>query len=365
MKTIFIVFSTLHIGGAEKRFTGLWKSFQHYTETNLQVILILNPSLYNELLASGDISKEDKNVVVATLSEKNFGRYRTNVKKILKSVTKKGDIVHFIGLSPIIKIRGVKQLLSITGTKLNVDGYINMLLILMSAFYVNAIDVLDPLVYKKIKNIFFWKRKKIHQTTNSFCDINLFTPVPFSQKQDWIVFLGRFDAVKQVVQIAEAIPFVFESLQRMHKRAYHFFLLGHGALEPQIRAVLSKPEFRNIPITVEYNKQPSEILNKSKFFLSLQLYNNYPSRSLLEAMAAGNIPIVTDNGQTRWIAKPEFAYYVPENFNKEELATALLQAFSLSPNEWANKATAARKLVVEEHDIKNMQSYFKTLYLQL
>ena len=197
MKSIFIIFSTIHIGGAEKRFTGLWKSFKDKEGGRIQLKLVLNPGLYNKLVESGDINEEDTNVIVATLSEKNFWQYRSNLKNILKAQAVKGDVIHFIGLSPVIKTPGIKQLLSITGTKLNVDGFVNMMLILASALYANAIDVLDPLLFKKIKNIFFWKRKKVYRTTNSFCDVNLFKHEPYSQKKDWIVSLGSFDAVKQ------------------------------------------------------------------------------------------------------------------------------------------------------------------------
>jgi len=362
MKTVFIVLSTIHIGGAEKRFTGLWKSFQQATNNNLQVKLVVNKALYLKLAESGEINNEQKNIIAGNLSGKNFWQYRNSVKDILKTHATKGDIIHFIGLSPLLKIKGTKQLLSITGTTLNVDGWVNMAMMLASAFYANAIDVLDPRVHTIMKKLFFWKSKKIFRTSNSFCDVSVYKPLPMEHKKNWIVFLGRFDAVKQVEQILQALPYVYEKLKQAQDNDYHFYLLGHGALEDKLKQILTTEPYAHLPITIGYQKEPWEILNKSKVFLSLQLHNNYPSRSLLEAMAAGNIPVVTDVGQTRWIARPGFSYYVPEKFSKEELAEAILQVFAMPAQQWEEKMQEARKLVLDEHDISKMKNYFESIY---
>lgn len=365
MNNVFIVLSTIHIGGAEKRFTGLWKSFQENANNGITVKLVMNESLYQKLIESGEVNIDQKNIITANLSGKSFWQYRKNVKSILQAHATKGDIIHFVGLSPVIKIKGTKQLLSITGTRLNVDGWINMALILASALYANAIDVLDPKVYATTKKIFFWKRKKIFRTSNSFCDVSVYTPLPLQQKKDWIVFLGRFDEVKQVEQILLALPYVYQQLQQIGNKDYHFYILGHGTLETKLKQVLSNNEFQYLPITIRFQKDPWVIVNKSKVFLSLQLHNNYPSRSLLEAMAAGNIPVVTDVGQTRWIARQEFSYYLPEKFSKEDLAAALVEVFKLDAQQFEQKMTLARNLVLAEHDVSKMQAYFESIYQQV
>lgn len=365
MNNVFIVLSTIHIGGAEKRFTGLWKSFQENADKGFIVKLVMNEGLYQKLAESGEVNPGNKNIITANLSGKSFWQYRKNVKNILKAQATKGDIIHFIGLSPVIKIKGTRQLFSITGTRLNVDGRINMALILASALYANAIDVLDPRVYATVKKIFFWKQKKIFRTSNSFCDVSVYKPLPPEQKKDWIVFLGRFDEVKQVEQILLALPYVYKKLMQAGNKDYHFYILGHGALETKLKQILSSSEYQHLPITIRFQKDPWVIVNKSKVFLSLQLHNNYPSRSLLEAMAAGNIPVVTDVGQTRWIARPEFSYYLPEKFSKEELANTLVKVFKLDAQQFEQKTNLARNLVLAEHDVSKMQAYFESIYRQV
>lgn len=363
MKTIYIIFSTIDIGGAEKRFTGLWRSFQQQNNSGINVKLVMNPQLYNKLKEINEIG-DDNNIVIAQLQGNNFNDYRKNVRAFIKNSTNTGDIIHFIGISPLLIPYKRKTIFSLTNSSLNLAGTSNKTVILLSSWFANAVDVLDPGVFKKIRSLFFWK-KTILQTSNSFCDTNLFKPLPYNEKNDWIVFLGRFDSVKQVLEITEALPEIYESLQAMGKHNVKFFLLGYGELEEKIKALVSAPRYDPIPIVIGFEKAPHKILNASKIFLSLQLYNNYPSKSLLEAMAAGNIPVVTDVGHTRWLAKPGFSYYMPERFTKQNLANTVRNIFAMDDNEWKQKMAAAREAVLNDHSIEKMKQYYLKIYTTL
>jgi glycosyltransferase involved in cell wall biosynthesis len=365
MRTIYIIFSTIDIGGAEKRFSGLWKSFQNDNESGLKVKLVMNPQLFNRLVESNEIGNNDENIVVVQLQGNDFKGYRNNIRAFIKNHTVPNDIIHFIGISPLLKVYKRKVLFTITNSNLNVLSKNNKRVILLSCFLANAIDILDPKLFIKICSIFFWKKKSISRTPNSFCNIELFKPVPFIEKKNWVVFLGRFEKVKQVEQIVEALPFVYESLIAKKQMEVQFFLLGYGSLAEKINSILNSDAYSSLPLTCKFEKNPENILNKSKVFLSLQLYNNYPSKSLLEAMASGNIPLVTDVGQSRWIAKPDFSFYIPEKFTKEHLADAVISIFSQNEDEWKQKMSAARQLVVKEHTIEKMKSYFHNIYKNL
>jgi len=97
-------------------------------------------------------------------------------------------------------------------------------------------------------------------------------------------------------------------------------------------------------------------------FFSLQMRNNYPSKSLLEGIAAGNIPLVTDVGTTRLIARPEFSYYVPENFSADDIAGELLQILSLDETTLQEKMTAARTFISNNFTIQTSAAYYINLY---
>ena len=225
------------------------------------------------------------------------------------------DILHFVDGHPLIKTKA-KQLYSITQSSLknlNIKGKMNLL---AGALYADIVDILDPVIYKTLTNMFFFKKKNIFITANSYCDVDTFESLPFEEKKDWFVFLGRFEHLKQIDKLVEILPKIFKYLGDNFKNDLKFIFLGYGSLDQFIREKIKQDEYKNIPILIESTNAPQDILKKSKFFFSLQLNNNYPSRSLIEAMCSGNIPICTNVGQTKWLAKPQFSFYVPEHFDE-------------------------------------------------
>ncbi len=363
MKSVFIILSTHHIGGAEMRFAGLWNAFNQNRENkDFDVFLVLNPALYENLIAAEIISPHQSNVIVEKLSEKNFITYRANVNKAIKKYSTKGDIIHFIGYSPALLFYKRKSLLSVTLSNLNVEGAKLKWIVLTSIFFSGSSDILDARVYKKLQKLFFWKKRSLHKTTNSFCNTELYKPVACTEKKNQVVFLGRYSPEKQVIALMEAIPLIHAELKKSYNLDVQFYILGHGELAQNLLNIKEGDAFKNIKAEIYYEKFPYRVLNESKVFLSLQLHNNYPSRSLLEAMAAGNIPLVTDNGETRSIAKPEFSYYVPEKFTAAQLAQQLVQIFAMNEHDFNHKAMLARNSVLEEHTLEKMKLYYQKLY---
>ncbi|MBD0287793.1 MAG: glycosyltransferase family 4 protein, partial [Flavisolibacter sp.] len=276
--------------------------------------------------------------------------------------TKPGDIFHFIGEHPFLVTRRNKQVYSITQSSLknlNLFGRIGHFL---GAGVADIVDILDPGIYKKMRNVFFYKKRHIYRTSNSFCNIHLFTSPDFNERSDWLVFLGRFEPVKQVQQLLQAVPAMYHAIRQRARKDLHFYFLGYGSQDGELRQILRQEAFRDIPATISFNDKPYEILSKSKIFFSLQLHNNYPSKSLIEAMAAGNIPVVTDIGETRWLAKPEFSYYVPEKFTSQDLAETVRLIYSTDDSRLAVKSKAARQAILDGHTIDKMLEYYLNLY---
>ena len=308
--------------------------------------LVLSPTLYEAFQKQEDSSEVlnefQKNIIKTNLSS-GFQNFQNAVKSFVDH-TQPDDILHFVGDHPLLFSLKRRQVFSITQSSLknlNLPGKLGQLSGVMCS---DLIDVLDPVVYTQLTRIFFYKRKRIHRTTNSFCDSELFHSVQFEQKKNWLVFLGRFEQVKQVTALLNAVPAIYQALQQMSIPDVHFYFFGYGSLEGKMREMLQADKFRNVPITIEFNNKPNKILARSKIFFSLQLHNNYPSKSLIEAMSAGNIPVVTDVGQTRWLALPQFSYYVPEYFKEENLVQAITQIYSDDNYVLAEKIKVGKKI---------------------
>ncbi|MFM7012634.1 MAG: glycosyltransferase [Betaproteobacteria bacterium] len=72
---------------------------------------------------------------------------------------------------------------------------------------------------------------------------------------------------------------------------------------------------------VGHANDPFEVLGNAKIFLSLQRVNNYPSQSVLEAMASGCAIIATDVGETRKFLNEDCAILIP--YEAKALAIAI------------------------------------------
>lgn len=364
MKRVWIFIHTNNIGGAEKRFAGLWKALQ---EIDGDYNLVLRKELFQRFCEDSDL-KESMTLYNSHIFFIDFSLHQNlsnNYKGFINIYCGDGDIIHFVGEHPFFATKKKQQLFSITQSSLNNLNLKGKVGHFVGSYLSDFIDILDPGIFTTMKKLFFFKRKKIFLTTNSFCDVNLYYALPFFEKNDWFVFLGRFEQMKQVMQLLNALPFIYNAIKERAKKDIHFYFFGYGTLENQMRKILDQDNFKNLPVTLTYNKAPNEVLSKSKFFFSLQLHNNYPSRSLIEALSAGNIPVVTDVGQTRWLAKPEFSYYVPEKFTSDNLVTAIKKIYLENEIVLASKSSEARKFVINEHTIEKMRDYYLGIYKKM
>jgi len=367
VQKIFLILSTDNIGGAEKRFVGLWKSICE-TRKDIDFVLTLSPKLYSTLsqqdaFANALVLFQD-HVIQFDLTG-GFKKFQAAVKQFNEKYLRENDILHFVGDHPLLPLPGRKQVYSITQSSLKNLNFSGRLGQLAGISKSDKIDILDPNIYNKVCRWFFYKRKHIHRTSNSFCDLDFSNAMPFEQRNDWFVFSGRFELMKQVKQLLMALPSLYKEIKNKATKDLHFYFMGYGSLENELKEMMGDQHYKDLPITITYSDRPGDILSKSKIFFSVQLHNNYPSRSLIEAMATGNIPVVTDVGQTRWLAKPEFSYYVPENFQANDIINAVRKIYSETDSLLSTKSVMARQLVMAEHTIEKMRDYYLGLYKEV
>lgn len=356
------------IGGAEKRFIELC-SYLQQNERRFDFYMMMS----EELLAA---VKENKAVYkilqpweskVTTYNIDMYGsifHFQKQLYKFICENTTTDDILHFVITFPtfIYPLKQKKIIYSLTESSLaniNIKGKALYFLNVLRAKYV---DVLDPAVHKKLRTYFFFKKNRISLTPGSFVDTNVFKPANNQEKENWFVFLGRFFFVKQVVELLRTLPAVCAALDASGIKDYKFIFLGYGQLEAEIQSIMQLPEYNDLPIEIKKTNEPETILAKSKIFFSLQLRNNYPSKSLLEAMAAGNIPLVTDVGTTRSIAAPGFSYYVPEHFTAADIADQLITVLTLDESVMASKMNSARNFVIKNFALQASANYYAGIY---
>ena len=195
-------------------------------------------------------------------------------------------------------------------------------------------------------------REKKHYSIspNSFINYNNFYPV--EPKEDWIVFTSRMEPHKNPLLLLRSIKILNQHYPSfMNNKIY---LLGTGTLATEISNYIKSNSLDNVNFLGEVPNVRG-IIQKSKIFISIQDGNNYPSQSLLEAMACENAIIASDVGETRKLVTENEGILVP--LLAEKIADAI-QFLLSNPAECERLGKNARKKALEEHNIEKYSKYF-------
>jgi len=194
---------------------------------------------------------------------------------------------------------------------------------------------------------------RISITPNSF--INYDNYYPEYPKNDSVVFMSSLISGKNPILFLQSIKLLFERKQDSKK--IQFYILGEGHLEADITDFIHKNDFHNVHFEgVVFD--PWKYLRKSKVFISIMQYENYPSQSLLEAMACENAIIASDVGETRLLVTEDEGILV--NLKAEEISNAIYKLFS-TPKLTERLGKNARKKAIENHSIEKFADYFYSI----
>ena len=195
-------------------------------------------------------------------------------------------------------------------------------------------------------------REKIMVSPCSVIDLHKFQPAP--EKEPWVIFAGRLVEEKNPLLFLEAVPVILQSVPTAK-----FFLLGEGPLRSKVEQALDRLGLRDDIVQSRFCPAPSQILAKARVFVSLQRTDNYPSQSLLEAMACGMASVATDVGLTWRLVNDETGIRVkPDHEQIAEAVTGLLK----DPHHCEQMGLAARRLVIREHSGERYRAYLEELY---
>lgn len=341
-KTAIVVFNDGAFGGAAKRYTQLYAELiKQYPE---DIFLLVNPHLNNQIkqifpdinnknIRVIDIAgKQNDNAVSGhtpayyaghapdpleidkqTSYLRKVFRYFKNLfrqKKIFRKVEscrKQLDIKVFVGVfggaMPLVfylneKPRKASVIFADMDSwfsdvhpdmkKLWYRKYYSFNYILENADYV---DFLSPYILKGIKerNIEI-KESAIAVAPCSFID---YSKCSIGDKSKFeISFSARLEPDKNPLMFLEAA-------KDIHKRypEIKFYLLGEGTLVYEIKDYIQQNNMEGY-VDFRFHKNPPEVFTHTSIFVSLQTGTNYPSQSVLEAMACGNAVIASNTGDT-------------------------------------------------------------------
>ncbi len=193
--------------------------------------------------------------------------------------------------------------------------------------------------------------EKIVVSAGSVVDLDHFRPAP--EKEPWVVFAGRLVEEKNPLLFLEAVSAIRRAVP-----SARFFLLGEGPLGPLVEQALDRLKLKDV-VTLGFHADLAPILGKARVFMSLQRQDNYPSQSLLEAMACGAASVATDVGLTWRLVDDTTGVRVKPD--PEQIAEAVI-ALLRHPQRCDALGRSARQRVAEQHSEGRYRTHLDMLY---
>jgi glycosyltransferase involved in cell wall biosynthesis len=133
-----------------------------------------------------------------------------------------------------------------------------------------------------------------------------------------------------------------------------FHLMGEGSLVHEIKSFIEENKLEDV-VNFRFHKNPPEVFANTSIFVSLQTGTNYPSQSVLEAMACGNAIIASSVGDTEMFINKDNGVLIPLEIN------ALVNAIENMISDKANTRTLgtnAREYALKNHTAEKYLEYF-------
>lgn len=218
----------------------------------------------------------------------------------------------------------------------------------------DTIDFLSEQLYHGVK-----ERVKLNQKTHiaiTPCSFKNYEKIiPSENKKNQVVFCSRLTPIKNPMLFLKSIKTFNNKYSNWEN--VEFLVLGDGACMEEM--IQYKKTYKLHNLTLKGNvAQPVEHLAHSKVFVSIQQENNYPSQSLLEAMACENAIIASDVGETRKLVTQDEGILV--SLNESEIADAVSMLLQNEPL-CLEKRKKARKKALSEHNIDRYLQHFYSL----
>lgn len=346
--------------GAEKRFINIWKKFNSIN--NKFIFLITHKKTLDYFSFS---SKEKENILLLDTKKTNYISQYISVFKLL-NIIKKNSVIHFVNTYyPFLSLLSRSCFIISWLQPFNPISFKNLKFYHMFLFFIgfvfsNHIDVLNPKNFKKFKKLFFFKRILNTPTSNNI-DKKLFIP---DTKNNSLVFLGRFEMDKGIDKLIGMIPYLENKLNNQNKiDTVDIFIIGKGKEQDKINELINE-KYKSLKITNLYSNEPQIFLNQAKVFLSLQKSSNYPSRSLVEAMYSGCLPIITDTGDSKLMGDDKKLFFVEKDIKADDLSDLIIKILLLKNDDYKELSEKIRKDAILKFDNDNQFKYFSNLYLK-
>jgi glycosyltransferase involved in cell wall biosynthesis len=218
----------------------------------------------------------------------------------------------------------------------------------------DVIDFLSPYIYEGVKQRGVkLSESSVHISPNSFIDYSKCSVG--DKKIIGIAFCSRLEPDKNPLLYLEAAKEILNKYP-----AIKFHILGEGTLVNEIKDFIDSNNISS-SVNFKFYKNPPEIFKNTSIFVSLQSNTNYPSQSVLEAMACGNAIVSSNRGDTNLFIDESNGILI--DLNKEELVASITKLIE-NPSHAHELGIAGRDFVLKNHTIEKYSNYFLNLLIK-
>lgn len=338
-------------GGAERRIPYIFSKLDY----NKYDVTIVITSYKNREKIEGEISKyldESQNVIYL----------ENNIKTLLYFLNNSYDIVCYtdcilrtiptIFASLLKKSKRIMLMESVNNSSFNFKKAWYKYFFDMNIKLSNHLDCLYPSNIPIIKSKF--PKAKITITPSILPRIHKYSRI--EEKKNIILFAGRL--------IEQKNPRIFiDSMVNIRKelleKNFKCWICGEGPLKNELISYIKENGYEDI-IEIKGYLNMENVTIEAKIFCSLQNRDNYPSQSLLEAIASGCYCIASNLGDTRIIVKDDFGKLV--DLNEISISSAVLEAIKKTNNEWNNIESKAKEFANINFNVDKAVQHYDNIF---
>ncbi|MEM3067743.1 MAG: glycosyltransferase [Thermoplasmata archaeon] len=367
-------------GGVERFFTDFFSDYQEDNNKKLKLCFILDEVTFIELKRVNRLNEHVKDVLILPNYFNRFkdkliflhllyiiiahrikilhiANYNVHYFKIFTYLSKFKYLLNFRILNTVVdcavpyvlnnasdgNYQSYRERYVVHPNKLKFDGVLTWYELFVEYFKKN--ELYSPDIY-------------IQNVTCRYVRNFMFKPV--FPKQKIIVFASRMSSIKNPDWFVKAVCFLL-SKNDEKINSWKFMLIGKGEIEKQIENLIIE-----LNITHKINRTEESDLSKifpyTSCFVSTQSYENFPSLSMMEAMACGNAIITRNVGQTHLLVKDNYNGFYLEEDSPEGLANAMLKFINLTDPQREKLQKNSIEVIRNNHTYNNFKLQIESFW---
>jgi glycosyltransferase involved in cell wall biosynthesis len=358
-------------GGAERFFADLFEKYSNYKEAEYKLYFFCDQSTYDALRNVNKLCHNTNTIVLLWNVSNRYKKHIENFDFLYKVQKHKIDIVHCanFGAHDFDKLfyLSQKRTKNIPKLILNVvdcqvpyilddqnsdklQAYTTRYITLPNKICFDGIYSWYELFIRHAKENKYYNENTIFGSIQSrFADTSRFTPA--ANKKNIIVFASRMHHQKRPEWFLQAIN-ELKNRKTPALNQWKFLFIGGGEMKKDMSQYITDNGLSEQIEMIETGDL-STIYPETSCYVSTQDFENFPSLSMMEAMACGNAVIARDVGQTSLMVKDQINGLILKDDSYLGLAKALLECMNMSTIDREQMQQNSIRQVKEVHTENN------------